>query len=82
MIEPRVGGRLLLATEAEPEGIEVEVPGVAAEHANSAAHFIHGIRTGAEFLPLCQDRICRDAQEILEAGRLSQEQGCEVSLPL
>ncbi|NQV26191.1 MAG: Gfo/Idh/MocA family oxidoreductase [Rhodopirellula sp.] len=82
LVEPRVGGRLFLATADDPEGSEVDVPPPAPHLLDSAAHFLHGIRTGEPFQPLCQDRICRDTQEILEGGRQSVEAGSEISLPL
>jgi predicted dehydrogenase len=81
-VEPRDGGRLLLATHADPEGSVVDVPEPVAHLKNSAAHFLHGVRTGEEFWPLCQDRVCRDTQEILEAGLRAARSGAEVSLPL
>lgn len=82
LVEPRDGGRLFLATTDDPDGSEVEVPEPAAHLRNSAAHFVHGIQTGDAFQLLCQDRICRDTQEILEGGLRSVETGAEVSLPL
>jgi len=82
MVEPRDGGRLLLATEEDPEGSAVELGDACSTKVNSAAHFIHCLQSGEAFQMLCQDRICRDAQEILEAGRLSSENGADVSLPL
>lgn len=82
LVEPRDGGRLFLATADDPKGSEVEVPRPAEQLKNSAAHFVHGIRTGEPFQPLCQDRICRDTQEILEGGLQSVEAGSEISLPL
>ena len=68
MLEPRVGGRLLLATAEVPEGVEVPVPEVAAEMANPLAHFLHGIESGNPFCSLCDPHVCRDTQEILERG--------------
>ena len=82
LVEPRDSGRLFLATADDPEGSEVAVPPAAAHLMDSAAHFLHGIRTGEPFQPLCQDRICRDTQEILEGGLQSVATGSEVSLPL
>ncbi|MDA1163650.1 MAG: Gfo/Idh/MocA family oxidoreductase [Planctomycetota bacterium] len=82
LVEPRDGGRLFLATLDDPEGSEVAVPSSEPHLTDSAAHFLCGIRTGTPFQPLCQDRICRDTQEILEAGLLSVAAGSEISLPL
>lgn len=82
LVEPRQGGRLFLATADDPEGSEVEAPPSVPHLIDSAAHFLHGIRTGDAFQSLCQDRVCRDTQEILEAGMQSVEAGSEISLPL
>ena len=63
-------------------GSAVDVPDSPVHLQNSTNHFVHGIKTGEPYFDLCQDRLCRDAQEILEAGRLSAETGEEISLPL
>ncbi len=82
MIEPRDGGKLLKATADAPDGVEVEVPPLAPEQSNSADHFIHCLQSGEAFTPLCQDRIGRDTQEILEAGTQAAEEGVCIGLPL
>ena len=82
LVEPRKGGRLLMATEDHPDGTEVELPAPPPELHSASAHFLHCLETGSEFTTLCSDRVARDAQEILEAGLLSVEEGSEVSLPL
>ena len=82
LVEPRADGRLLWATEAEPEGVLVEVP-TALPHLSSASrNFLWALETGEPFYELCRDRVCRDAQEILQAGVLSTRAGSEISLPL
>lgn len=68
LLEPRAGGRLLLATADEPDGAPVPVPEVSPELANPIAHFLHGIATGSDFWALCDPQVCRDTQEILERG--------------
>jgi predicted dehydrogenase len=82
LIEPRVGGRLLLATDEHPDGAEVEVPPALPHFRNATAHFLHCLRSGSEFFTLCNDRVGRDAQEILTAGLISAREGRHVSLPL
>jgi predicted dehydrogenase len=82
LIEPRDGGRLLRADPDHPEGVAVPVPEAPPHLRNATAHFAHGLRTGEAFCQLCDDRLCRDTQEILEAGLISAEEGREVSLPL
>jgi predicted dehydrogenase len=81
LIEPH-GGRLLLADSANEHGKEVVVPAKPPERQNATQHFLHCLETGEPFIELCQDRIARDAQEILEAGLLSASRGADVSLPL
>ncbi|MEQ8790689.1 MAG: Gfo/Idh/MocA family oxidoreductase [Pirellulaceae bacterium] len=82
MMEPRVGGRLLLADDAHPDGAPLDVPDPPASMRSATAHFVHCLKTGEPFMPLCDDRHGRDAQEILEAGLHAAESGMEVSLPL
>jgi len=82
MVEPRHGGRLLRATSDEPDGVEVDVPALPSHLQNSCAHFVHSITTAEPFMPLCEENNCRDAQEILEAGLRSADQGSEVTIPI
>ncbi|HEY1171556.1 MAG TPA: Gfo/Idh/MocA family oxidoreductase [Verrucomicrobiae bacterium] len=82
IVEPGAEGKLMLATEKEPYGKAVKVPKPAPHLRNATAHFVHCLQTGEAFHPLCQDRVARDAQEILEAGLIAAETGNAVSLPL
>lgn len=82
LIEPGADGRVLLATEKEPYGQPVKVTKPAPHLRSATANFVHCLKTGEEFHPLCQDRLARDAQEILEAGLIAAESGTAVSLPL
>ena len=82
MLEPRIGGRLFLATAAEPEGVEVTVPEPPPHLQNATAHLLHHIVTGEPPLALCDPSHCRDAQEILAAGAHSLANGAEVVLPV
>lgn len=68
LVEPRLGGRLLLATSDTPEGEAVQVPNPPKHLTNSAEHFIWGIETGEAYQPLCQPDTGRDVQAILEAA--------------
>jgi predicted dehydrogenase len=68
MMEPRVGGRLLLATAESPDGLEVTVPDLESENRSATAHLAHCVETGSDAFVLCDAAICRDTQAILEKG--------------
>lgn len=82
LVEPRIGGRLMLANEADPEGSEVSVPEPEPWLQNSANHFVHVIREDADPWLLCHPENSRNAQEILEAGLRSVATGTHQTLPL
>lgn len=71
-----------MATREHEDGIEVDVPPLPPEMQNATAHFLDCIINSKPVTGLCSAKIGRDAQEILEAGLLSAEQGAAVSLPL
>ena len=78
----RDGGRLLLATETDPQGSSLKISEVAAHLTDSAAHFLYTVQGGDDGMPLCGAEVCRDAQEILEAGLISSRDGREIALPV
>ena len=80
MLEPRSGGRLLLATEDQPEGAAVDVPELPAHLASATAHFVHCIRTGEASLPMCDPQVCRDTQAIIESGLDAAVTGTSVAI--
>ena len=80
LAEPE-NGRLLKATQEQPEGFEIEVPELAAHQRQPIAHFLHGIETDEAFHPLCRAGHCRDAQEILSLGAQAAESGQQIELP-
>ena len=82
VVEPGANGRLLLANREYEDGTEVDVPALPPEMQSATAHFLDCIINKKPVTGLCSPRIGRDAQEILEAGLLSAEQGAAVSLPL
>ncbi len=82
LVEPRLGGRLFMATEQDPLGSEVPVLDPEPELQNSANQFVHVIRNDAEPWLLTHPTHARNAQEILEAGLRSVETGAHQSLPL
>lgn len=69
LIEPDHGGRILLATEAQPGGAALSVPPQPEHLSNSATHFLAVIEDPAlKIHPLCDPAHGRNAQWILEAG--------------
>ncbi len=75
-------GQLLLATPEHEDGQALDVPAPPAEQRNSAAFFLSHIRSGEPIKGLCSAEVSLQAQEVLEAGMLSVEQGRASSLPL
>lgn len=75
-------GRLQLANEEHDDGTDVEVPPSPAHLESATACFLSHLLHGTPILPLCDARVGRDAQEILEAGLMSGARGQAVSLPL
>ncbi len=69
VVEPRVGGQLLLATAENPSGSEVQVPELPKHLTNSAEHFFWGLTSSEGFQPLCQPETGRDVQAILSAAQ-------------
>lgn len=82
VIEPGKNGRLLLATRDQPDGAAVEVPAPAEEWHSATAYFLSRIEGGLPVEGMCNARVSRDAQEILEAGLLAATEGHAVALPL
>jgi predicted dehydrogenase len=74
--------QLLHATRENDMGQPIDIPAQPAHMRNSAEFFIHHIRTGAPITGLCSPEVGLQAQEVLEAGLRSVEQGCAISLPL
>jgi predicted dehydrogenase len=82
VVEPRNTGRLLLANAEHEDGIAVDVPAPPPEKRNASAYFLSCISEGRPIEGLVSAEIGRDAQEILEAGLISAQEGRAVSLPL
>jgi predicted dehydrogenase len=76
------GKQLLLATNEHEDGEPVDVPPPPADERNSAEFFLSHIRSGKPIEGLCSPEVSLLAQEVLEAGLRSVEQGCSVPLPL
>lgn len=82
VVEPGSKGRLLLANEAHEDGIEVDVPALPAGMRNASDFFLSRISQGLPIEGICSAEVSRDAQEILEAGLISAQEGRTISLPL
>lgn len=70
------------AAGAPVEPRTIEAPDLPPHYASSVAYFTHCLLHDAPFEGIVNADLCRDAQEILEAGLLSMQSGCEVGLPL
>jgi predicted dehydrogenase len=75
-------GRVFLATREAMAGEEVPAPDLPEEEQNATAYFLSRLAEGKPVEGLCDPRVGRDAQEILEAGLISARHGASVSLPL
>lgn len=82
VVEPGANGRLLLANKAHEDGIAVDVPPAPAGMRNATDYFLTCISQGLPIEGICSAEVSRDAQEILEAGILSAQEGKAMSLPL
>lgn len=72
MAEP-YDGRLFLATNENPDGVEVDVPQPPAELTGATSHFLHCLDSGQEFMPLASATVCAVAQTVLDAGLRSMD---------
>lgn len=81
MMEPRVGGRLFLATEDTQAGEELAVPPSAYGMENATAHLVDCVQNGSAAFPLCDAVVCRDTQAVLEAGIAAAKSGNTVAVP-
>ncbi|MEM9281042.1 MAG: Gfo/Idh/MocA family oxidoreductase [Verrucomicrobiota bacterium] len=69
LIEPRHDGRVFLATELEPDGIELTVPPQPEHLENASQHFLTVIENPEmEIYPLCEANQCLGSQWILQEG--------------
>ena len=82
VVEPGGKGRLLLANAAHEDGIEVDVPPLPEGMRNASDFFLTHISQGLPIDGICSAEVSRDAQEILEAGLISAQEGRTISLPL
>jgi predicted dehydrogenase len=77
-----VGRKITIAKPGGKGGSEVEPPALQSPRSNGPEYFIHCIRTGEPVEGMCSPENSLDAQQIMEAARLSVLTGQKVSLPL
>jgi predicted dehydrogenase len=83
-IVPKKGG-LLLTTGAPGQASKdemLEAPPLPPDRSNGPTYFVNCIVRGEQPEGPSSAQVCRDAQEILEAGILSAERGREIRLPV
>jgi len=76
------GRQLLLADAQHDDGQEIEVPEPPEGMRNSAEFFLSHVRQRKPIEGLCSPEVGLMAQEVLEAGIISAQEGTAVSLPL
>lgn len=74
-------GKMFLATESEGER-EIPVEPLPEGKRSGPECFLSCLESESPFPDVCDAGVCRDAQEILEAGIVSNETGRRVMLPL
>jgi predicted dehydrogenase len=80
MLEPRHGGRLLLATAEDEMGTEVAVPDPEPHLVNASEHFLWAMANEGDLMPLCDPVACADAQAVLSAAIEACDGGASVVL--
>jgi predicted dehydrogenase len=80
VMEPKRGGKMWLADPRKPQGVEVTPPEPMAHMQNATAHFAWAIQSAGQLSPLCDPTMCRDAQEIMDAGLRSSASAQRVKL--
>ncbi len=82
VVEPGKNGRVMLANEEHEYGEPIDVPASPPNLVNATEYFLSCIQDGVPVQGLCSAQVARDAQEILEAGLASSQNGQAMSLPL
>lgn len=74
--------KLLRTDRKNIHGVELDVPPLPVGERNAAEYLIDRIERGEPIEGIGNAKVCRDAQEILEAGVLSAESGTAITLPV
>lgn len=77
-----MGARLTLHTLENPDGEPVEVEPLPPEESGPIAYFLTAVMEDRPIGGLCDPRLSRDAQEVMEAGLIAAAQGMVIPLPL
>jgi predicted dehydrogenase len=75
-------GKVTWVHQDKKSGGEVEPPKLEAPRRNGPEYFIHCIRSGEPVTGMCSPENSLDAQQIMEAARLSVLTGQKIALPL
>ncbi len=75
-------GKVTVVTKEEREPTEHTPPALEAPRRSAPEYFTHCIRTGSAIEGVCSPENSIDAQEVMEAARLSALTGERISLPL
>ncbi|KPK64081.1 MAG: hypothetical protein AMK73_04790 [Planctomycetes bacterium SM23_32] len=75
-------GAVQMRTKAEPDVQTLEPPALAAPRRNGPEYFVHCILSDEPIRGVCSPENSHDAQEIMEAARLSVLTGQKIPLPL
>lgn len=76
------GGKVLLYRPGQREPETIEPPATVAPKQNGPQYLLHCLETREPVEGFCAAKVCRDAQEILEAGLVSSDTGRTMTLPL
>ena len=80
LVEPGDDGRLLLATEAEPDATPVTILQSPPHMRSASAHFLHALSEDEPFMELVSAEIGHDTQQVLEAAIESSKVGINIDL--
>jgi predicted dehydrogenase len=77
-----LGDTLKLYTLEQRDGVDVEVDPLPADESGPIEYLLSAVTEGKPIDGLCDPKLSRDAQEVMEAGLASAAQGKVISLPL
>ena len=75
-------GKVLMSVDPSKPLTEVPLDTLPPQYKNAAWNFVYCLENGVEPDGMCNAQVSRDAQEILEAGLISDREGRRITLPL